>query len=102
MLSGTSIARQASDILLMDNNFTSIVSSVKWGRNVYASILKFLQVRTPPPPFPPTPCPSPLRCSRKPQSSAGIAHGGGTVPAVLIALRRAVEYGVREDNVVGL
>eukprot|EP00892_Ulva_mutabilis_P012339 jgi/Ulvmu1/9478/UM052_0047.1 len=43
MLSGTSIARQAADILLMDNNFSSIVSSVKWGRNVYASILKFLQ-----------------------------------------------------------
>lgn len=45
MISGTSIARQASDILLMDNNFASIVSSVKWGRNVYAGIIKFLQVR---------------------------------------------------------
>jgi P-type Ca2+ transporter type 2B len=43
MIAGTSIARQASDILLMDNNFSSIVSSVKWGRNVYASIIKFLQ-----------------------------------------------------------
>lgn len=67
MLSGTSIARQASDILLMDNNFTSIVSSVKWGRNVYASILKFLQVRTPPPPFspqPPAPLPSAVLESR--------------------------------------
>lgn len=50
MLSGTSIARQASDILLMDNNFTSIVSSVKWGRNVYAGIIKFLQVQPPPSP----------------------------------------------------
>lgn len=43
MVSGTSIARQASDILLMDDNFLSIVQSVKWGRNVYASIIKFLQ-----------------------------------------------------------
>lgn len=43
MNSGTSIAKDASDILLMDDNFTSIVSAVKWGRNVYASITKFLQ-----------------------------------------------------------
>lgn len=43
---GTSIAKDASDILLMDNNFASIVSAVKWGRNVYASIARFLQVRT--------------------------------------------------------
>ena len=40
---GTSIAKEASDILLMDNNFTSIVSAVKWGRNVYAGIMRFLQ-----------------------------------------------------------
>ena len=43
MNSGTSIAKEASDILLLDNNFTSIVSAVKWGRNVYAGITKFLQ-----------------------------------------------------------
>lgn len=43
MNSGTSIAKDASDILLMDDNFASIVSAVKWGRNVYASITKFLQ-----------------------------------------------------------
>lgn len=43
MASGTSIAKDASDILLMDDNFTSIVSAVKWGRNVYASVTKFLQ-----------------------------------------------------------
>jgi hypothetical protein len=41
---GTSIAKDASDILLMDNNFASIVSAVKWGRNVYAGIARFLQV----------------------------------------------------------
>jgi magnesium-transporting ATPase (P-type) len=28
----------------MDNNFASIVSAVKWGRNVYAGIARFLQV----------------------------------------------------------
>jgi hypothetical protein len=43
MNSGTSIAKQASDILLLDDNFNSIVNAVKWGRNVYAGIIKFLQ-----------------------------------------------------------
>jgi len=53
MNAGTSIAKEASDILLLDNNFASVVSAVRWGRNVYASIAKFLQfqarARAPPP-----------------------------------------------------
>ena len=32
-----------ADILLMDDNFASIVSAVKWGRNVYDCIAKFIQ-----------------------------------------------------------
>ena len=40
---GTSVAKEASDILLLDNRFGSIVEAVKWGRNVYAGITKFLQ-----------------------------------------------------------
>ena len=43
MNSGTAIAKEASDILLLDDNFSSIVQAVKWGRNVYAGITKFLQ-----------------------------------------------------------
>jgi len=43
MNDGTSIAKDASDILLMDNNFASIVQAVKWGRNVYAGVARFLQ-----------------------------------------------------------
>lgn len=39
MISGTSIARQASDILLMDDNFASIVQSVKWGRHVWSFVI---------------------------------------------------------------
>jgi hypothetical protein len=35
--------QDAADILLMDDSFSSIVSAVKWGRNVYASVTKFLQ-----------------------------------------------------------
>ena len=35
--------QDAADILLMDDSFSSIVSAVKWGRNVYSSVTKFLQ-----------------------------------------------------------
>jgi len=38
-----SIAKKASDIIILDDNFTSIVRSVMWGRNVYDSVRKFLQ-----------------------------------------------------------
>ena len=40
---GTDIAKQASDIVIMDDNFQSIVKAVMWGRNVYDNIRKFLQ-----------------------------------------------------------
>lgn len=43
-LTGTQIAKNASGIVLLDDNFESIVKSVVWGRNVYLSIRKFLQV----------------------------------------------------------
>jgi P-type E1-E2 ATPase len=39
---GTVVAKQAADIILMDDNFASIVRAVLWGRNVYDSIRKFL------------------------------------------------------------
>lgn len=42
-VAGTAIARDASDILLLDDDFSSAVAAVKWGRNVYASVQKFLQ-----------------------------------------------------------
>ncbi|GAT95506.1 plasma membrane calcium-transporting ATPase putative [Entamoeba histolytica] len=40
---GTDVAKQASDIVILDDNFQSIVNSVKWGRCVYDNIRKFLQ-----------------------------------------------------------
>jgi len=40
---GTEVAKEASDIILLDDNFASIITAVKWGRNIYASIRKFLQ-----------------------------------------------------------
>ena len=42
-ITGTSVAKDASDIVLMDDNFISIVKAVMWGRNVYDSIRKFIQ-----------------------------------------------------------
>lgn len=41
---GTEVAKEAADIVIMDDNFRSIVKSVLWGRSVFANIRKFLQV----------------------------------------------------------
>ncbi|KAH8059584.1 calcium-transporting ATPase [Aureococcus anophagefferens] len=40
---GTDIAKQACDIILLDDNCASTVAAVKWGRNVFDSISKFCQ-----------------------------------------------------------
>lgn len=53
-VSGTDIALEASSIILMDDNFSSIVKAIEWGRTVNDAIKKFLQVC---PPFP-----HPLSC----------------------------------------
>jgi magnesium-transporting ATPase (P-type) len=42
-IAGTEVAREAAAIILLDDNFNSIVTAVKWGRNIYDSIRKFLQ-----------------------------------------------------------
>lgn len=42
-IAGTEVAKEASDIILMDDNFASIVSAVMWGRCVNDSVRKFLQ-----------------------------------------------------------
>ena len=42
-ITGTAVARDAADIILLDDNFSSIVKACMWGRNVYDSIAKFLQ-----------------------------------------------------------
>jgi len=43
MNSGTQVAWKASDIVIMNDNFASVVEAVKWGRCVYDNICKFLQ-----------------------------------------------------------
>lgn len=42
-LSGTDVAKKASDIIIMDDKFSSIVKAVLWGRSVFDNIRKFLQ-----------------------------------------------------------
>lgn len=44
-ISGTEVAKEASAIVLMDDNFTSIIMALKWGRAVNDAVQKFLQVR---------------------------------------------------------
>ncbi|KAF8860890.1 putative plasma membrane calcium-transporting ATPase [Acephala macrosclerotiorum] len=42
-ISGTEVAREASSIVLMDDNFSSIVKAIMWGRAVNDAVKKFLQ-----------------------------------------------------------
>lgn len=39
---GTSVAKEASDITILDNAFGSIVSAVMWGRSLYQNIQRFI------------------------------------------------------------
>lgn len=42
--SGTEIAKEAADIILLDDNFASIVKAIMWGRAINDAVKKFLQV----------------------------------------------------------
>lgn len=39
---GTSVAKEASDITILDNSFSSITRAVMWGRSLYRNIQRFL------------------------------------------------------------
>jgi P-type E1-E2 ATPase len=43
MIEGTDIAKEASDIVILDNNFSSIFISILYGRSIYENIRKFKQ-----------------------------------------------------------
>ncbi|KAL3537603.1 hypothetical protein ACH5RR_000969 [Cinchona calisaya] len=42
-IAGTEVAKESADIVIMDDNFASIVNVAKWGRSVYINIQKFVQ-----------------------------------------------------------
>lgn len=42
-VAGTEVAKEASDIVLVDDNFKSVVTGVWWGRTLFQNIRRFLQ-----------------------------------------------------------
>nr|XP_010917644.2 calcium-transporting ATPase 7, plasma membrane-type [Elaeis guineensis] len=42
-IQGTEVAKESSDIVIMDDNFSTVVTVMRWGRCVYNNIQKFLQ-----------------------------------------------------------
>lgn len=42
-ITGTDVAKNACDIILLDDNFASIITALKYGRNIYDNVRKFLQ-----------------------------------------------------------
>ena len=42
-IAGTEVAKEASAIILMDDNFSSIIKAIMWGRSVNDAVAKFLQ-----------------------------------------------------------
>ena len=44
-IQGTEVARESSDIIILDDNFTSVATVLRWGRCVYDSIQKLIQLQ---------------------------------------------------------
>ncbi|XP_068720375.1 plasma membrane calcium-transporting ATPase 3-like [Montipora capricornis] len=42
-VAGTAISKEASDVILLNDDFNSIVNAIKWGRHIYHTVLKYLQ-----------------------------------------------------------
>lgn len=42
-ISGSDVAKDAADIILTDDKFSSTITACKWGRNIYNCIRKFIQ-----------------------------------------------------------
>ncbi|KAJ3365368.1 plasma membrane calcium [Allomyces arbusculus] len=42
-IAGTEVAKEAADIVLLDDNFASLTKAAMWGRSVYDAVRKFLQ-----------------------------------------------------------
>ncbi|KAG2699004.1 hypothetical protein I3843_07G172600 [Carya illinoinensis] len=42
-IAGTEVAKESADVIILDDNFSTIVTVAKWGRSVYINIQKFVQ-----------------------------------------------------------
>ncbi|KAH9764766.1 putative calcium-transporting ATPase 13 plasma membrane-type [Citrus sinensis] len=42
-IQGTEVAKESSDIVILDDNFASVATVLRWGRCVYTNIQKFIQ-----------------------------------------------------------
>ncbi|XP_027770973.1 probable calcium-transporting ATPase 8, plasma membrane-type [Solanum pennellii] len=42
-IAGTEVAKESADIIVLDDNFSTIVNVAKWGRPVFINIQKFVQ-----------------------------------------------------------
>ncbi|MGL5693244.1 MAG: calcium-translocating P-type ATPase, PMCA-type, partial [Peptostreptococcaceae bacterium] len=42
-ISGTEVSKNASDIILTDDSFSTIVDGIKWGRGIYENFQRFIQ-----------------------------------------------------------
>jgi P-type Ca2+ transporter type 2C len=40
---GGQVAKENADVIIMDDNFSTIINVAKWGRSVYINIQKFVQ-----------------------------------------------------------
>lgn len=42
-ITGTEVSKEASDIILLDDSFSTIIRAVEWGRGIYENFLRFIQ-----------------------------------------------------------
>ncbi|PPR80970.1 hypothetical protein GOBAR_AA39743 [Gossypium barbadense] len=42
-IAGTEVAKESADVIILDDNFSTILTVAKWGRSVYINIQKFVQ-----------------------------------------------------------
>jgi P-type E1-E2 ATPase len=42
-MDGCAVAKDHADIIILDDNFASVVNAIRWGRNIFDNVRKFVQ-----------------------------------------------------------